>query len=142
MKRSKQKRGRAQVGATAGGIARSKLSATIIAIARPWIERLGAHPPMPAVEFAYQTCGVVWNATRLEDTIAREDAVRQLRESVVSAAPKGTETEVRQLFNMVYQRALATSPEDRRMVVNLAVVNLGGGSFRVDVASVAGGTEA
>lgn len=142
MKLSKGNRGRTQVGATAGGMARSKLSATIIAIARPWIERLGAHPPMPAVEFAYQTCGVVWNASRLEDAIAREEVVHQLREGVVSAAPKGAETEVRQLFDMVYERALATSPEDRRMVVNLAVVNLGGGSFRVDVASVAGGTEA
>ena len=142
MKLSKRNRDRAQVGATAGGIARSKLSATIIAIARPWIERLGAHPPMPAVEFAYQTCGAVWNASRLEDAIAREEVVRQLRKGVVSAAPKGAETEVRQLFDMLYEPALATSPEDRRMVVNLAVVNLGGGSFRVDVASVAGGTEA
>ena len=114
----------------------------IIAVARPWIERLGADPPLPAVEFAYQTCGALWNASRLEDVIAREQVIRQLREGVVSSAPKGTESEVRRLFDMLYERALAASPEDRRMVVNLAVVNLGGGSFRVDVASVAGGSEA
>lgn len=142
MKRSKRKRGRAQVGATAGGMPRSKLSATIIGIAQPWIERLGVHPPLPAVEFAYQTCGVVWNVTRLEDATEREEAVHQLREGVVSAVPKGAEAEVRQLFDMVYKRALATSPEDRRMVLNLEIVNLGNGSYRVDVASLTGGTEA
>ncbi len=72
----------------------------------------------------------------------REEIVRQLREGVISAAPKGSETEVRQLFDMLYERALAAWPTDRRMVANLAVVDLGSGSFRVDVASVTGGSEA
>ena len=124
------------------GIQQAKLSAIIIAVARPWIERLGADPPLLAVEFACQTCGAVWNVSRLEDAMVREEVVRELREGVVSSAPKGTETEVRQLFDMLYERALAAAPRDRRMVANLAVVNLGGGSFRIDVASVAGGSEA
>ena len=117
-----------------------KLSARIIAIAGAWIERLGPDPPLLAVEFAYQTCGAVWNASRVEDTTAREGIVRELREGVVSSAPKGVENEVRQLLDVLYERALAAWPEDRRMVANLTVVDLGGGSFRVDVTSVTGGS--
>lgn len=123
-------------------IERRKLSAMITAIAQPWIERLGRDPPLPAVEFAYKTCGAVWNASRLEDATARKEIVCQLRDGVISAAPKGTETEVQQLFDMLYERALVAWPTDRRMVVNLVVVDLARGSFRVDVASVAGGSEA
>ena len=119
-----------------------KLSARIIAIAGPWIERLGPDPPLLAVEFAYQTCGAVWNASRVEDATAREEIARELREGVVSSAPIGAENDVRQLFDVLYERALAAWPEDRRMVTNLAVVDLGGGTFRVDVASVTGGSSA
>ena len=100
----------------------AKLSARIIAIAGPWIERLGPDPPLLAVEFAYQTCGAVWNASRVEGATDRE-----------------VENEVRQLFDVLYERALVAWPNDRRTVGNLAVVGLGGGSFRVDVVSVTGG---
>ena len=139
MNRSKPNRGQSQVPVADREGLPAMLSATIIAVARPWIEYLGANPPWPAVEFAYQTCGAVWNVSRLEDPIGREEEIRRLRSAVVSSAPRGTETEVQQLFDMLYERALASFPEDRRMVVNLAVVNLGGGSFRVDVASMSGG---
>lgn len=139
---SRRNERRPQVGVPAGSITQDKRSATIIAVARPWIERLGACPPLPAVEFAYQTCGAVWNVSRLDDAITRQEEARRLRAAVASAAPEGTGTEVRQLCDMLYERALAASPEDRRMVVNLQVVDLGGGSFRVDVASVTGEAEA
>jgi len=138
----KRKRGRTPGRTIDREVQRAKLSAMIIAIAGPWIERLGPDPPLPAVEFAYQTCGAAWNASRVQDAMARDEIVRQLRDGVLSSAPQGAETEVRQLFDVLYERALAAWPEDRRMVANLAVVDLGGGSFRVDVASVTGGSEA
>jgi len=138
----KRKRGRTPGRTLDREAQRAKLSAMIIAIAGPWIERLGPDPPLPAVEFAYQTCGAVWNASRVQDAMARDAIVRQLRDGVLSSAPQGTETEVRQLFDVLYERALAAWPGDRRIVANLAVVDLGGGYFRVDVASVTGGSEA
>ena len=140
MKPQKKSERPRQRGAIGGDPNQAKLSGRIIAIAGPWIERLGPDPPLLAVEFAYQTCGAVWNASRVEDATAREEIVRKLREGVVSAAPTGTENEVEQLFDTLYERAAAAWPDDRRTIANLAVLDLGGGSFRVDVASVTGGT--
>lgn len=126
----------------AGAPDRGTLSAKIIAIAAPWIELLGSDPPLPAMEFAYQTCMMAWNVSRVEDSTERGEIVRQLREGVVASAPKGAGSEVGQLFDLIFERARAAWPEDRRIGVNLAVVDLGDGSVRVDVASMAGEAEA
>lgn len=121
---------------------RGKLSEIIIALARPWVERLGPAPPLPAIEFAYQTCGLVWNVSRLPDPNDRQDLFDKLSQEVVDAAPEGTEQEVSALVNGLYQRAVAQSPKDRRMVVNMEVQDLGGGDFHVLVASASGAEEA
>jgi hypothetical protein len=115
-----------------------KLSARIIAIATPWIERLGPAPTSLALRFVYETCGAVWNVSRLQDATARETLVGDFRKGVVSAAPSGTENEVRRMFDLLYQRALVAWPEDRRFVARVTVVDVSGGNFRLDVVSVTG----
>ena len=115
--------------------AREKLSAIIVALARPWIERLGSRPPLPAVEIAYQTCAVLWNATRLGDAAVRQAVFDRVSREVAAGAPPGSEATVSELIELLYQRALAAYPEDQRLVVKLHVEDLGDGSVRVDVSS-------
>ena len=116
-------------------VARGKMSEIIADIVRPWIERLGPDPPLPAVEFAYQTCRLVWNVSRLPNAEDREGEFKVVAQKVVDLAPRGTETEMQQLVEMLYRRALELYPEDPRIIVNMNIEDLGDGDFHVLVAS-------
>ena len=122
-------------------VSRDKLSEIMVALAHPWIERLGPAPPLPAVEFAYQACGLVWNVSRLSDSKKRQELFDKVSRQVAGAAPEGTEQEVSALVDMIYRRALVQAPEDRRIVVNMDIQDLGGGDFYVLVASARGAEE-
>jgi hypothetical protein len=116
-------------------VARGKMSEIIADIVRPWIERLGPDPPLPAVEFAYQTCRLVWNVSRLPNEEDREGEFKMAAQSVVDLAPRGRETEMEKLVEMLYRRALELYPEDPRIIVNMNIEDLGDGDFHVLVAS-------
>jgi len=79
-------------------VARGKISEVVLDIARPWIERLGPDPPLPAVEFAYQTCSLVWNVSRMSKAEDREDEFKKVAQEVIAIAPRGTEREMMQLI--------------------------------------------
>jgi hypothetical protein len=114
------------------------MSEVVVDIARPWIERLGPDPPLPAVEFAYQTCGLVWNVSRLFNAEDREDEFNKVAQEVVAIAPRGTETEMQQLVEELHRRALERYPDDPRIIVNMDVEDLGDGNFHVFVGSAQG----
>lgn len=116
-------------------VARGKMSEIIAHIVSPWIECLGQDPPLPAVEFAYQTCRLVWNVSRLPNEEDREGEFKMVAQKVVDLAPRGKETEMQQLVEMLYRRALKLYPEDPRIIVNMKIEDLGDGDFHVLVAS-------
>ncbi len=118
-----------------------KLSEIIVGLARPWVERLGTAPPLPAIEFAYQTCALVWNVSRLADPNDRQKLFDKVSRQVADAVPERTKQEVSALVDTLYRRALALFPEDRRIVVNMQIQDLGGGDFRVVVATARGAEE-
>ena len=119
-------------------VTRGKISEVVLDVARPWIERLGPDPPLPAVEFAYQTCGLVWNVSRVSKAEDREVEFNKVAQEVVAIAPSGTEREMMQLIEELNRRALELYPDDPRIIVNMKVEDLGEGNFHVLVASVHG----
>jgi hypothetical protein len=120
-------------------VARGKMSEVVVDIARPWIKRLGPDPPLPAVEFAYQTCRLVWNVSRLSNAEEdRKDLFNKVAQKVVALAPRGTEMEMQRLVEELYRRALQLYPDDPRIIVNMEVTDFGDGNFHVSVASTQG----
>lgn len=115
-----------------------KMSEVVVNLARPWIDRFGPSPQLPAVEFAYQACGLLWNVSRLTNTPGREDQFQRVLREVTAAAPMGTRTEVRGFVETAYRRAVGMRPQDQRLIVDMTVEDRGNGDFHLLVASARG----
>ena len=112
-----------------------KISEALIKISKPWIDRIGANPPLGAMKFSYEACGLIWNVSRLSDDKERQDGLNDAVDAIAATAPDVSKLEISLLVEDVYDRALDLYPEDPRIIMNIDVEDLGDGKFHVLVAS-------
>lgn len=87
-------------------------------------------------EVVYHACVLVWNTSRIEDPEERRASFAEVTRKVVGLdMPGGMWSE---MMERTCRRADGLLPEERRIVLDLDVRDLGGGQFYLMVVSAQG----
>lgn len=108
-----------------------KVSEILGDVAYPWVNKLGADPPIEVMRAIFGVVADIWNASREPSHDVQDRRIAEITDLLEQSLPGLTRQQVEDLMTEMYATALFRYDDDPRIVVEVTVEPQAAGKFNI-----------